>query len=64
MNDDRHIKHNRCKCLLCNQIIESKHRHDFVYCECGNVYVDGGKDYLRRGSNNFNYVEELSEYHE
>ena len=42
------ILHNRVKCLFCKDIIESKHRHDFVTCSCGRVSVDGGKDYLRR----------------
>jgi hypothetical protein len=39
---------NAAKCLVCNEIVESKHRHDFVMCRCGNVAVDGGKDYLKR----------------
>ena len=34
--------------MLCEEEIESVHRHDFVTCKCGNVSVDGGKDYLRR----------------
>ena len=38
----------KVKCLKCGDIIESVHRHDFVTCSCGNVSVDGGKDYLRR----------------
>lgn len=42
------IIRNAARCLLCNDIIESKHRHDFVTCKCGNISVDGGHDYLRR----------------
>ncbi len=42
------IVRNSVKCLLCNDEIESTHRHDFVYCSCGNIAVDGGKDYLKR----------------
>lgn len=42
------IARNRAKCLVCGDVIESKHRHDFVTCSCGNLSVDGGKDYLRR----------------
>lgn len=34
------------KCLRCNEIIQSLHRHDFRYCFCGAVAVDGGRDYL------------------
>lgn len=40
---------NAIKCNSCVDIIESKHRHDFVSCKCGNVFVDGGLEYLRRG---------------
>jgi hypothetical protein len=25
------------------------HRHDFVRCECGKSFVDGGEDYFRAG---------------
>lgn len=39
---------NAVKCNLCEEVIESVHRHDFKYCKCGNVAVDGGKEYLRR----------------
>jgi hypothetical protein len=42
------IIRNAVKCLLCGDVIESKHCHDFVRCTCDNVAVDGGKDYLRR----------------
>lgn len=39
---------NRIKFNNCGEIIESQHRHDFKYCSCKIVAVDGGKDYLRR----------------
>lgn len=39
---------NKVKCLLCNDIIESVHRHDYKWCSCKNVAVDGGKSYLKR----------------
>jgi len=42
------IIRNSAMCLKCNEHIESIHRHDFVVCKCGNIGVDGGKDYLRR----------------
>ncbi len=35
--------------MECLDIIESKHRHDFVRCECGKSFIDGGDDYLRGG---------------
>lgn len=42
------ITRNSVKCLLCGTEVESKHRHDFVTCPCGNVSADGGHAYLRR----------------
>jgi len=42
------ITSNKIQCKSCKDIIESTYRHDFVTCSCGNVSVDGGKDYLRR----------------
>lgn len=40
-------RRNRCRCLTCNEIVESLHRHDYRQCSCGNVAVDGGTDYER-----------------
>lgn len=40
---------NALRCLDCKDVIESKHRHDFVQCTCGNVFVDGGLEYQRIG---------------
>ena len=34
-------------CLECDDIIESKFRHNFVWCKCGLIGVDGGDEYLR-----------------
>ena len=39
---------NKIKCKKCGDVIESKSVHDFKYCRCGAVAVDGGHDYLRR----------------
>ena len=58
------IKTNKIQCNFCKDIIESKHRHDFVSCFCGRVSADGGKDYLKRcfiESPEKDYTE-LSEY--
>lgn len=58
---------NIIKCKKCDSIIESKHVHDFVECKCGKVFVDGGKDYTRRGfpsGNPDDWIEDLSEYKE
>jgi len=59
------ITKNRIKCVHCHQVIESKHRHDFVTCSCGKVSVDGGFSYLRRGfQNSFDDFIDLSEVEE
>lgn len=39
----------RGQCLDCEDILESKHRNDFVKCKCGNSFLDGGDDYFRGG---------------
>ena len=55
------IKTNKAQCKLCSEIIESKHRHHYVRCICGEISVDGGKDYLRRGAKDFKNFIDLSE---
>ena len=35
------------KCNKCGYAIYSRTRHDFHSCECGDVCVDGGFDYLK-----------------
>ena len=57
------IVRNRIKCLSCDEVIESFTVHDFKFCSCEKVFVDGGKDYIRRGGDLMGY-EELSEYEE
>lgn len=52
---------NRAKCLLCGEIIESKHRHHYVRCHCGNLVIDGGLDYLKRIFNKMDSWVDLSE---
>lgn len=39
-------------CNNCLDVIESVHRHDFKYCSCESVFVDGGRDYQRVGYKN------------
>ncbi len=56
------LKRNRAICLGCLDIIESKHRHDFVSCTCGKLSVDGGLDYARRVSESKDGWEDLSVY--
>lgn len=57
------IKSNKARCKKCNDIIESKTRHDFKWCKCGAIAVDGGKEYLRR-LGKFEDFEDLSEFEE
>jgi len=52
---------NIARCRKCNTIVESAYRRDFKFCECGSIFVDGGKDYIRRGGN-LEDIEDLSEY--
>ena len=60
----RRILRNRARCLVCGEMVESRHRHDFKTCSCGNLSVDGGKDYIRRCVKNIDKFEELSEFKE
>jgi len=57
----RKILRNAVKCTNCDTVIESKHRHDFVWCNCREIFTDGGTDYLRRGGNP-KYMEDVSEF--
>ena len=58
------IIHNKIQCKNCGDVIESKHRHDWVACSCfkneednQGVFVDGGTDYLRRGGKLENIID-------
>lgn len=42
------VLYNAIRCKHCGDVIESRHRHDYVFCSCGACAVDGGHDYLRR----------------
>ena len=57
------IIRNAAQCVKCKSIIESKHRHDFQWCKCESIFVDGGLAYLRRGGNPEDFID-LSEYME
>jgi hypothetical protein len=54
------IIRNSARCRLCKDEIVSTHVHDFKYCKCGEIFVDGGKEYLRRGANDLDNIEETS----
>ena len=65
LGDFMKITKNCIKCNHCGDIIVSEYRHDFKYCKCGKVAVDGGNDYLRRSFiNSKDDFTELSEYEE
>ena len=55
------IRINKIKCRKCGHIIESINVHDFKWCSCGAVAVDGGREYLRRIGNKEDF-EELSHF--
>lgn len=59
------IVRNRAQCLECGMILESRHRHEWVHCRCktGGIFVDGGREYLRRGGD-LDLIRELSEFDE
>lgn len=57
----RRILRNIIKCKKCGDVIESKHRHQFVWCGCTSIAVDGGLEYLRRVGDLDNF-EDLSEF--
>ena len=47
MNEKKLIR-NAIKCNHCGEVIESKHVHDFKWCSCKTVAVDGGLSYVKR----------------
>lgn len=46
------------KCLNCLDEIWNKHVHDFKYCSCGKVIIDGDREYLRYGGD-FTKIKEI-----
>lgn len=55
------IRTNRIKCKKCGDIIESYDVHDFKWCSCKSVAVDGVREYLIRLGSPEDY-EELSHH--
>ena len=54
------IVQNAIICNSCGDIITSRYRHDFKYCSCGKVSVDGGQSYLKRSATKRNDYTEHS----
>lgn len=49
------IRHKKC-----GDVIQSKHVHDFVWCRCGQLAVDGGGEYLKM-CGDFKHAEEVKD---
>jgi len=58
----KRITRNAARCRHCKQVIESTHVHDYVSCACGKIAVDGGREYLRRVGEPYDFLEDLSEF--
>ena len=57
------LTRNAIKCLVCNTVLESKHRHHYNQCQCRNeTAVDGGLVYQRVLAKDLDLVENLCEY--
>ena len=56
------ILRNAAECAKCGDVIESMFRHDFRYCKCGEIFVDGGTAYIRRGAKSLSNIIDRSEY--
>lgn len=39
----------KIQCTHCEDVIQSKHRHNLVRCRCGRIFIDGGDAYTRIG---------------
>ena len=50
------------QCKKCLETIESKHRHDFKYCSCRAVGIDGGISAGNRILGNLSDIEDRSMY--
>lgn len=53
----------KIQCKLCKNIIQSMYRHDFKFCSCGSIYIDGGTDYTRIGGDMQNIEMNESKFH-
>jgi hypothetical protein len=52
------------RCLKCGDLLESKHRHDFITCSCGCLSLDGGLAYRRVLWRGGEYDEVVENYYE
>lgn len=63
-DNQRPFRSNKCRCRACGDVIESKHRHDMVWCKCKSIFTDGGTSYIRRGGKDLALIEDLSDQEE
>ena len=57
------LTRNAVKCLVCNSVLESRYRHNYVQCRCSNeAATDGGLVYQRILAKDLDLVENLCEY--
>lgn len=53
---------NAIRCVKCDEVLYSAHRHDFVSCSGGHVFVDGGSAYQRLGFDDLSSFEVIDEW--
>lgn len=46
----QYVKQEGVYCPECDTVVYSVNRNDFRYCKCKQVFVDGGRDYLKRSA--------------
>lgn len=57
------LVHNSKTCLQCGEVLVSRHRHDFVRCDCENgTFCDGGLDYCRYGGKDASMIQDNCVY--
>jgi len=54
---------NAAVCKYCGDYIRSKNRHDFKYCYCGAIAVDGGSWYAKRSGEATDMVDIVEEFY-
>ena len=57
----KHLTVNALECPDCGDFIYSRTRHDYHYCSCGSVFIDGGFDYIRLGGRGLEKTHKLWE---
>ena len=59
----KQIVYNSVKCLDCDEVLVSRHRHDYVTCSCpNNAMADGGNEYGRYGAMDINKIKTFYVY--